>query len=238
MDARRDRIGEHAAEHPTGWAMRVLGPVPEDPLDRLEWQHRAADIGAYRELYGYDHPDEPIGPEPAGDSTGKRAAWYAAFSALGPVDGVDLRGLPDGSLLHMRDTYSAETAWAPRHVGRELQRIGISADDASLAAICSQAEERIARQRGLDEQAGRHGVLFRSHAAMEAFYAYMSPSWARPWKLAGNGRPRPSRPAAWPWRPTPSFAVVTSPNRQNRHPGSRRPARTGEHSKCQRQARK
>jgi hypothetical protein len=147
-----------------------LGPVPDHPLDRLEWPHRAADIGAYRELYSYDHPTEPTGPEPAGDSPEKRAAWHSAFAALGPADGVDLRALPDGSLLHMRGTYAAETAWAPRHVGRELQRIRASADDASLAAIRARAEENIARQRGQHERAGRHGVLARSFAAMEGFY--------------------------------------------------------------------
>ena len=170
MDARKERIGEHAAQHPPGWAVRALGPVPDDPLDRLEWQHRASDIGAYRELYSYDHPTEPIGPEPTGDSPEKRAAWHGAFAALGPVDVVDLRGLPDGSLLHMRGTYAAETAWAPRHVGRELQQIRISADDANLAAIRARAEERIARERGQEERSGRHSVLARSCAAMESFY--------------------------------------------------------------------
>jgi len=170
MDARKERIGEHAAQHAPGWAVRALGPVPDHPLDRLEWQHRASDIGAYRELYSYDHPTEPIGPEPAGDSPDKRAAWHGAFAALGPVDGLDLRSLPDGSLLHMRGTYAAETAWAPGHVGRELQRIRTSAEDASLAAIRAQAEEHIARERGQDERAGRHGVLARSFAAMESFY--------------------------------------------------------------------
>jgi hypothetical protein len=162
MDARKERIGEHAAGHSPGWALRGLGPVPDDPLDRLEWQHR--------ELYGFDHPTEPIGPEPSGDSPEKRAAWHSAFAALGPVDGIDLRDLPDGSLLHMRGTYAAETAWAPRHVGRELQRTRISADDANLAAIRAQAEERIARDRGQHERAGRHQTLARSCAAMEAFY--------------------------------------------------------------------
>ncbi len=170
MDARKERIGEHVAEHPPPWAIRALGPVPDHPLDRLEWQRRAADVGAYRELYGYDHPSEPIGPEPAGDSPEKRAAWHAAFAALSPVDGVDLRGLPDGSLLHMRGTYETETAWAPRHVGRELQRIRVSAGDASLAAIRARAEERVARERGQEELAGRHAALRRSWTAMEAFY--------------------------------------------------------------------
>jgi len=83
---------------------------------------------------------------------------------------VDLRALPDGSLLHMRGTYAAETAWAPRHVGRELQRIRVSAGDAGLAAIRARAEERIARERGQAERAGRHGALARSWTAMETFY--------------------------------------------------------------------
>src|SRR6202043_523931 len=65
MDARKDRIGQHAAEHELPWAVAALGPVPKHPLDRLDWQRRAASIGAWRELSGYDHPAEAIGPEPA-----------------------------------------------------------------------------------------------------------------------------------------------------------------------------
>ena len=42
-----------------------------------------------------------------------------AFAALSPVDGPDVRGLPDGRLLHLRDTYPLETAWArPGHPGK------------------------------------------------------------------------------------------------------------------------
>ena len=114
MDARKDRIGEHAAEHQLPWAVTALGPVPEHPVDRLDWQKRASSIGAWRELSGYDHPTEAIGPEPATAAPDVRAAWYEALAALGPVDGPDVRGMPDGRLLHLRDTYPIETAWAPR----------------------------------------------------------------------------------------------------------------------------
>jgi conjugative relaxase-like TrwC/TraI family protein len=41
MDARKDLIGEHAAEHALRWAVNALGPVPDHPLDRLGWQRRA-----------------------------------------------------------------------------------------------------------------------------------------------------------------------------------------------------
>jgi hypothetical protein len=114
MDARTDRIGEHAASHPPSWATTALGPVPAHPLDRLEWQKRAAAIGAWRELSGYDYPADPIGPEPVTAAPDVRAAWHQALAALGPADGPDVRGMPDGSLLHLRDTYPIETAWAPR----------------------------------------------------------------------------------------------------------------------------
>ena len=165
MDERKERIGEHAAETAPSWAVRALGPVPDEPLDRLEWERRASSVGAYRELYVYEHPSEPIGPEPTGDSPEKRAAWHEAFAALGPADGVDLRGLPDGSLWHRRSTYAAETAWAPRHVGRELQRIRVSASQADTTAIRSQAEAAVATQRGQAERAGRHTAMARSAKA-------------------------------------------------------------------------
>ena len=63
-DARKDRIGEHAADHAPSWAVTALGPVPGHPLGRLGWPRRASSIGAWRELSGYDHPADPIGPEP------------------------------------------------------------------------------------------------------------------------------------------------------------------------------
>jgi hypothetical protein len=113
MDARKDRLGEYAARHALPWAIGALGPVPEHPLDRLDWQKRASSIGAWRELSGYDHPTDPIGPEPVTAAPDARAAWHEALAALGPADSPDVRGMPDGRLLHLRDTYPVETAWAP-----------------------------------------------------------------------------------------------------------------------------
>ena len=42
MDERKERLGEFAAETSPQWAATALGDLPADPLDRLEWQQRAA----------------------------------------------------------------------------------------------------------------------------------------------------------------------------------------------------
>jgi hypothetical protein len=132
MDARKDRIGEHAADRALPWAVGALGPVPGHPVDRLDWQRKASSIGAYRELSGHDHPTEPIGPEPTSAAPDTRAAWHEAFAALGPFDGPDVRGMPDGTLLHLRDTYPIETAWAPQWVGDELRQVRLGAQAVSM----------------------------------------------------------------------------------------------------------
>ena len=135
MDARKVRIGEHLTENALPWAVNALGPVPDDPLDRLKWQRHASSIGAYRELSGHNDPTEPIGPEPIAGDPDKRGAWHEAFAALGPVDGPDVRGLTDGTLLHLRDTYPIETAWAPKWVGDELRQVRLGAQEARLTRI-------------------------------------------------------------------------------------------------------
>ena len=73
MDARKQRLGEHAAACAPPWAVSALGPVPEHQAARLDWQRRAAAIAAWRELSGYHNPTDPIGtrtrrgrPGPAG----------------------------------------------------------------------------------------------------------------------------------------------------------------------------
>ena len=170
MDARKDRIGEHAAEHTPPWAVNALGPVPDQPLNRLDWQQRASSIGAYRELSGHSDPADPIGPEPAAAAPDIRAAWHEALAALGPADGPDVRGMPDGRLLHLRDTYPVETAWAPQYVGDELRQVRAAARDAHLAGIRAAADADAAQRHGDQKQAIRHRELAASYHAMHDAY--------------------------------------------------------------------
>ena len=170
MDARKDRIGEHAADHAVPWAVAALGPVPAQPPDRLDWQRRAASIGAWRELSGYRDPVDPIGPEPAAAAPDRRAAWYEALAALGPADGPDVRGMPDGTLLHLRDTYPTETAWAPQWVGDELRQVRAAAWNARLAGIRASAEANTAADRGQLDSAARQQELADSYDALNEAY--------------------------------------------------------------------
>jgi conjugative relaxase-like TrwC/TraI family protein len=170
MDTRTDRIGEHAAAHPQPWAVGALGLVPAHPADRLAWQKRAAAIGAWRELSGYDHPTDPIGPEPAAAAPDVRAAWHQALAALGPADGPDVRGMPDGRLLHLRDTYPVETAWAPSHVGDELRQVRAAVWDARLAGLRAAADAGAAAQRGDHAQAAVKHALAVGYQALEQAY--------------------------------------------------------------------
>ena len=170
MDARKDRIGGHAASHPPAWALGALGPVPAHPPGRLAWQKRAAAIGAWRELSGYSDPADPIGPEPAAAAPDARAAWHEALAALGPADGPDVRGMPDGRLLHLRDTYPVETAWAPPYVADELRQVRAAAWDARLADLRAAAEARVAGQRGDHGHAASQRKLAAGYQALEQAY--------------------------------------------------------------------
>ena len=170
MDARKDRIGEHAADQAPSWAVAALGPVPAHPVDRLDWQRRAASIGAWRELSGHQHPADPIGPEPVAVAPDLRAAWHEAFAALRPIDGPDVRGMPDGLLCHLRDTYPVETGWAPPYVGDELRQVRAAAWDASLAGLRADADARAARQRGDRAEAARLHDLAGSYQALHEAY--------------------------------------------------------------------
>ena len=144
MDDRTRRLGQHTAQIAPAWAITALGQVPADPGTHQDWVRKAASIAAYREMYGYHDPSDPIGPEPSHQAPDQRAAWHQAFLALGPAAGPDVRAMPDGRLWLLRDAYATQTAWAPRHVGKELRLSRLGAFDAAVSAIRADAEAQAA----------------------------------------------------------------------------------------------
>jgi hypothetical protein len=170
VDDRTRRLGQHTTRTASAWAVTALGPVPADPAARRDWERKAAPIAAYREMYGYDHPGDPIGPEPSQQAPDQRAAWHQAFLALGPAAGHDIRAMPDGRLWLLRDTYAAQTAWAPRYVGKELRLSRLGAFDAALGAVRADAEADAACKTGDHGRAVRHEHLAASYRAMRDHY--------------------------------------------------------------------
>ena len=179
MNERVERLGQYAVETAPAWAVQALGPIPDDPMQRLDWQQRASKIATYQDLFGVGDEWEPIGEEPTGNAPEMRGAWHDAFAAITRGNGVDVRALPDSSLIHLRNSYQTETGWAPPHVGKQLRDVRLGADTMRLKAIRAEAEARnttdqavtarhvgiAAKARGLEAQHREHEAALA--AAME-----------------------------------------------------------------------
>ena len=138
-----------------------------------------------------------------------RAAWHEALAALGLADGPDVRGMPDGTLLHLRDTYPLETAWAPKWVGDELRQVRTGAQEARLAAVRAAAEAAAAQRRGQHEEASRQQELAASYQAMHDAYPNARPCSPPSWPTGPTGTPPPAPSGTWPSPPTPNSAAGT-----------------------------
>ena len=164
MDERVRRIGQHLVATRPAWVTQALGDVPADPVKRAAWQGRAAALGAYRELYGYDAADDAIGPEPGRTSPEARGDWHIAFAALGKVEGIDLRGCTDAQLLLRRAMYERETSWAPRHVGEELRLARLQARTAwENSVLAARRAETAANPGDADRQRAMAGMWQAMH---------------------------------------------------------------------------
>ena len=94
-----------------------------------------------------------------------RAAWHDAFISITRGNGVEVRALPDCSLIHMRNSYKTETGWAPPHVGKQLRDVRLGADTMRFKAIRAEAEARTAHDQAV---AARHADIAAKARALEA----------------------------------------------------------------------
>jgi hypothetical protein len=78
--------------------------------------------------------------------------------------------MPDGRLLHLRDTYPIETAWAPQWVGDALRQVRAAAREARLAGLLVSAEAAAALNRGDPGTAARQQDLAGSYHALHEAY--------------------------------------------------------------------
>ena len=209
MDARKDRIGEHAADHAPPWAVNALGPVPGHPLDRLDWQQRASSIGAYRELSGYGDPPTRSAPTPP------RPPRICAPPGTRPSPPWDLptaptcAACPTGRCCTCVTPTPPETAWAPRYVGDELRQVRAAAWQARLAALRATADARAAAQRGDHHHAERKRGLAASYQALQDAYRQREDVFAAVMADRADWEPPPATSGTWPSPPTPNSAAAT-----------------------------
>ncbi|MGH3096450.1 MAG: MobF family relaxase, partial [Streptosporangiales bacterium] len=150
MDTRVSVLGERAAADRPSWAGQ-LGPVSDDPTERLEWTRRAGLIAAYREEHGYRSEADAIGPAPHAGAPEARQGWLAAWEALGrPDEERDTVAASDGDLFNTLQAWQREQQAAPANVDNELRRTAREADDADRDARRAVAFGDLARASGDD----------------------------------------------------------------------------------------
>ncbi len=155
MDARVGVLAERAALDRPAWALRYLGQVPGDAVERAEWARRAGAAAAYREESGYDSDIEAIGPAPERGSPELRASWHTAFTALHmPELDREIATATEGELFARRASYEREVKWAPPYVARELREACIAEDTYRADAV--QAWHRVDAAADQDAQAEAH----------------------------------------------------------------------------------
>lgn len=162
-DERRRELGSRAAAEAPGWALAALGAVPDDVIEREEWEHRAGWIAAYRELTGHDHLQRAVGDAPGAFQTEHFAAWSAAAAAVvnEPAPTAE-QAMSEGQLSVRVHAMEREKQWAPRWVNDELGAVCREQDDARHSA-------EIARARGKATQDAdeRTQLLAEANAATE-----------------------------------------------------------------------
>ncbi|MGH3098879.1 MAG: MobF family relaxase [Streptosporangiales bacterium] len=150
MDTRVSVLGERVATDPPKWAS-PLGPVPEEPAERLEWTRRAGLIAGYREEHGYHSAADAIGAAPHAGAPEARQGWLAAWEALGrPDEERDTAAASAGSLWNVLQAWEREQQTAPANVNEELRRTARTVDDADRDARRAAAFGELARASGDD----------------------------------------------------------------------------------------
>jgi conjugative relaxase-like TrwC/TraI family protein len=123
VDTRRHELGGELAREAPAWVVAALGPVPDDLVERAEWERRAGWAGAYRELAGHTDEADPLGAAPPAGLAESAAVFRAAHRALDlPEAGAEEADLSDGQLRMRVRAYDREATWAPRWVGDEVDR--------------------------------------------------------------------------------------------------------------------
>lgn len=155
-DERRRELGGRIAQDPPVWALEALGAVPEDPLERVEWEQKAGWAQAYREMAQHESETDPLGAAPPRGLAEKYSIWRTAHEHLGLDDrGPEEGELSEGALRSRVAAYEREKTWAPAAV-----RAHLGLGNRALAAAETDVALRTAHDDDtVDEATGRVDTL-------------------------------------------------------------------------------
>jgi hypothetical protein len=113
----RQRVAFAELEQPA-YLTDALGPIPESVRGRRAWRLTARQVEDYRQRFGIDDPDRPLGQPPTRDQDADRQqAWRQANSAIQRMQGRQQRGLDRdpirGSVTSMADHDQPTSRLAP-----------------------------------------------------------------------------------------------------------------------------
>lgn len=171
---RRRELGTQVAQEAPGWAVDALGPVPDDVVARAEWEHRAGIVAAYREATPTVQDDpRVIGAAPGTSTPERRAAWHAAWTALGrPEAGVEEQELSEGALRVRVKAWERELQWAPPNVDQEMKATGQTVaryeQEAAILQAQAEATQHQAAREALRQEAADKRALAQSMREVEA----------------------------------------------------------------------
>jgi conjugative relaxase-like TrwC/TraI family protein len=154
MDERQHELGERIAQDPPEWLVEHLGPVPDgdDPVAGEDWRRRAGAVVGYRELANVQGPS-PLGPAPSREMPDMRAAWQAAYTALGSVEaGRDYAAANDDELRAMVARHEREKDWGPAHVAPRLRQAEQNAAMYGRSAVLWRADAEATLDKDQREQ--------------------------------------------------------------------------------------
>ena len=159
---RTRELGSEVAQEPPAWATKTLGMVPEDAMERLEWESKAGAVAAFREAVGFDDAERAIPSAPGLTNTEKRAAWWDAWEALGkPSETRAEAALSEGRLQARVSAWQREQQWAPAHADASMRQAELDAEKARTDGILVEAAGDTERAAELRAEADRLSAVAR-----------------------------------------------------------------------------
>ncbi|MHB1536556.1 MAG: MobF family relaxase, partial [Acidimicrobiales bacterium] len=163
MDARSTVLAHDLEANPPLW-VDALGERPDDAEGNQWWLSRAGVVAGYREAFGINTPDDPIGPPPPEGRPDAHAWWVRAAAALTNSEDRTLAALATERLEAIVDQAHAHLVDAPPPLADQLRRTAVALRHAHTSEGSATAQGDTTAARAAAAEAAR---LTRELARLE-----------------------------------------------------------------------